>query len=88
MANTVVTLEIPEGQVAKVVATLCKRGNLEATAANAKKQLIAEITRWVVEEQRREEQMPSYQQEPVRQEKQQDDALDIPTFLRNRQKRR
>jgi cell division protein FtsZ len=40
------------------------------------------------EEQRREEQMPSYQQEPVRQEKQQDDALDIPTFLRNRQRRR
>ncbi|WP_033541424.1 cell division protein FtsZ [Planococcus sp. CAU13] len=40
------------------------------------------------EEQRREEQVPVYQQEPVRQEKPQDDALDIPTFLRNRQKRR
>lgn len=40
------------------------------------------------EEQRREEQAPTYQQEPVRQEKSQDDALDIPTFLRNRQKRR
>ncbi|MCM3610744.1 cell division protein FtsZ [Planococcus sp. MERTA32b] len=40
------------------------------------------------EDQRREEQAPVYQQEPVRQEKPQDDALDIPTFLRNRQKRR
>lgn len=47
------------------------------------------------EEYRREEpqapsyqQGPSYPQEPHRQDKQADDGLDIPTFLRNRQKRR
>src|SRR5690606_6611867 len=40
------------------------------------------------EDQRREEHYPSYQQEPTRQDKPQEDALDIPTFLRNRQKRR
>lgn len=40
------------------------------------------------QQQRREEQIPSYQQEPQRTEKpQQDDALDIPTFLRNRRRR-
>lgn len=38
--------------------------------------------------QRREEQTPYYNQEPQRQDKQSEDALDIPTFLRNRQKRR
>ncbi|RNF40672.1 cell division protein FtsZ [Planococcus salinus] len=40
------------------------------------------------EEYRREEQAPSYQREPQNQDKQPDDGLDIPTFLRNRQKRR
>ena len=40
------------------------------------------------DEQRREEQQPYYNQEPQRQEKHNEDALDIPTFLRNRQKRR
>ncbi|ANU27902.1 cell division protein FtsZ [Planococcus versutus] len=40
------------------------------------------------EEQRRDEPSPYYTQEPQRQDKQSEDALDIPTFLRNRQKRR
>ncbi|MBT2581862.1 cell division protein FtsZ [Planococcus sp. ISL-109] len=40
------------------------------------------------QQQRREEQTPHYNQEPQRQDKQSEDALDIPTFLRNRQKRR
>jgi hypothetical protein len=54
MPNTIVTLEIPEADVARVVKALCNRAGMEVTPANAKPALRLLIQRWVQEEQRNE----------------------------------
>jgi hypothetical protein len=54
MPATVVSITIPETQLARVVKCLCRRGGRPETAANAKAQLVAELTRWVEQEQREE----------------------------------
>ncbi len=60
MANTVITITIPEAQTAHVVKALCETAGIAVTNANAKALVIREVRRQVEEYDRR-----TFSPEPV-----------------------